>query len=186
MAAALLLAVSGCDDGDDGAGGAADMAVATDMAAAADMASGTDMAAVTDMAPIADMTPAIDMMPVVDMMPAVDMAPAVDMMPAPACDAASCFSNFDCAEGTLCLVDPADDARSCCQPGERGADPAGAECGGGDGERTCATAVCIEGEGVARCSTRCEEDADCPETMQFCFPIAIDEDTAESWCFPTD
>jgi hypothetical protein len=94
---------------------------------------------------------------------------------------AECFSNLDCADATICLEDPADPARACCVPGERGVDPAGAECGD-DGQQTCASSICIEGDSVGRCSQPCETEMDCPPTMQRCFPLFEDQ----AWCFPTE
>ena len=200
LIALSLLTLIACDDADeatpipaDGTVTDAQMtdATAVDMSTIeADMAvTPTDMGTIeadmavtpTDMGTIeADMAvPALDM-------GAVDMAIAPDMAPpAPLCADALCFSNRDCPdEATLCLVDPNDDARSCCQPGVRGVDPAGTPCGD-DGERTCATAVCISGDSGGRCSGVCDTEEDCPATMQRCFSLGIDGNV-EGWCLPTD
>ena len=169
-----LLALTACDDGDD-----ANPAPIVD--AQVDAAETEADATIVDMAIVDMSAPQLDMAPAhFDMAVEADMAP-----PAPLCGEALCFSNRDCPDAaTVCLVDPNDDARSCCQPGARGADPAGTPCGD-DGERTCATAVCIEGDAGRFCSGVCDTEEDCPANMQRCFGLGIDGNV-EGWCLPTD
>ncbi len=95
------------------------------------------------------------------------------------CDEAgleSCFSNYDCSQGTVCEDISDGEGIACCVPGALGPGQAGDPC---QRESDCETAVCIDN----LCSNLCMNPGDCPEGMQDCRLIMFSE-SEDMWCFP--
>jgi len=109
------------------------------------------LAACDDTAPPTDATP-------IDTAMTRDSATACTMV-----DECPCFSNDDCPLGTRCHA--ASPSSVYCEPGPRGATPAGGTC---TGEHDCESALCVDGADTLRCSKICMENTECPAELPRC------------------
>lgn len=111
---------------------------------------------------------------------------ANDVGPVDSCDeigSKSCFANNECETDRRCEnVGTETLPVACCVPGLRGSGEAGTAC---DDENDCVSGVCISGNGPFLCSDTCDTEADCPDGMKDCTPIAF-SGSDDMWCLPTD
>ena len=112
-----------------------------------------------------------------------EMSPEAPTTPVTACEdfgASSCFANSDCNPDARCAnVGTAPDFIPCCIRGARGEAGAGTPCTDENGEQLCASSLCIEGY----CSAECNVEADCPDVLPSCIPIAF-SGSDKMWCSP--
>lgn len=196
----LLLAIgfAGCDSDDEEGTPVADATVTptqdTSVSGDTSVTPQPDVAQLQDAAAPMDVPVVLDAcgptVPCDEDVPALQDVPVIldacgPTVPCDACEQ-ECFSNHDCAEGTVCLDHDQDEmTAACCVPGERGALAMGEVCDPAMGQTTCASSICIEGTTGALCSDTCEAVEDCPEGMALCQTIAFSGSDA-MWCFPAE